>query len=249
MITANVLNKPELSRFMKIALAQINPIVGDIEGNAGKIISIIRKTKADIVVFPELSITGYSPQDLLLRHNFIEENIKALEKIVQNTKNRAAIVGFIEKNGSLCNSAAIIRNRQILGVHRKICLPNYSIFDEKRWFREGSDATTFDFDGKIIGVSICEDIWFQETTKMQKDKGAELIINISASPYRKGKFEAIKNILKERWEENKIPIIYVNQVGAQDGIVYYGHSMHFKDGRVIKKCKNFEEDILVVDVK
>ena len=234
---------------MRIALAQINPVVGDIEGNTKKIISIIKKTKADIAVFPEISITGYSPQDLILKSNFIDKNTKALTQIIKHTKNKAAIVGFIEKAyENLYNSAAVIRNQQIVEIHRKICLPNYTIFDEKRWFREGNNATIFELDGKRIGVSICEDIWFPETTKKQKDKGAELIINISASPYRKGKLETIENILRQRWEENKIPIIYVNQVGAQDGIVYYGHSMYFKDGKVIKKCKDFEEDILIVEV-
>ena len=235
---------------MKIALAQINPIVGDMDGNARKIISIIKNTKADIIVFPELSITGYSPQDLLLKNNFIDKNMRALKNIIKNTKNKAAIVGFIEKiNENLYNSAAIIRNQQIIEIHHKICLPNYAIFDEKRWFKEGNNATIFEFEGKKIGVSVCEDIWFPETAKRQKDKGAELIINISASPYRKGKIEAIENILKQRWEENKIPIIYVNQVGGQDGIVYYGHSMYFNDGKVIRKCRDFEEDILIVEIK
>lgn len=234
---------------MKVALAQINAVVGDIEGNSARIITLIKKLKADIVVFPELSITGYSPQDLLLRNNFIDDNTKALREIVKNTKNKAAIVGFIEKAyGNIYNSAAIIRDLQIIQIHNKICLPNYTIFDEKRWFKEGNNATTFDFDGKIIGINVCEDIWFPETTKKQKDRGAELIINISASPYRKGKLEAIENILKQRWEENKIPIIYVNQAGAQDGIVYCGHSMYFKNGRVIKQCKDFEEDIKIIKI-
>ncbi len=234
---------------MKIALAQINPIVGDIRGNTKKIISIIKKTKAGIVVFPELSTTGYSPQDLLLKRRFIEENKSALKRIAQNTKNKAVILGFVERADScLYNSAAIIKNQQITGAHHKICLPNYTIFDEKRWFKEGINATAFEFNGRMIGISICEDIWFPETAKKQKDKGAELIINISASPYRKGKIKDIEKVLKQRWEENKIPIIFVNQVGAQDGIVYYGHSMYLKDGKIIKKCRNFEEDILVVDV-
>ena len=234
---------------MKIALAQINPIVGDIEGNTNKIISIIKKTNVDIVVFPELSITGYSPQDLLLKHSFIEENLDALRKIVKNTKNKIAIVGFIEKSDkNLYNSAAIIKNQQIVEIHRKICLPNYAIFNEKRWFKEGNEPKIFSFREKIFGLSICEDIWFPETTKRQKDKGADLIINISASPYSKGKIEKIEQILKQRWNENQVPIIYVNQVGAQDGIVYYGHSMYFKGGKVVKKCKDFEEEILIVDV-
>ncbi len=235
---------------MRIALAQIDPIVGDIEGNAKKVIAIIKKAKADIVVFPELSICGYSPQDLLLKHNFIEENNIALRKIIKNTKNKIAIVGFVERaHENLYNSAAVIKNQQVIEIHHKIRLPNYTIFDEKRWFKEGSQATIFESGGRKIGISICEDIWFPETTKSQKGKGAELIINISASPYRKGKFEAIESVLKQRWEENKIPIVYVNQVGSQDGIVYYGHSMYFKDGKIIKKCKDFEEDILVVDVE
>lgn len=234
---------------MKIALAQINPIVGGIDGNTKKIIAAIKDIQADIIVFPELSITGYSPQDLLLRDNFVQENIKALRKIIRNTKNKSAVVGFVEKaHGELYNSAAIIRNRQVIEIHHKICLPNYTIFDEKRWFKQGSQATIFEIEGKRIGLGICEDIWFPETTKKQKDGGADLIINISASPYRKGKIEAIEKVLMKRWDENKIPIIFVNQVGGQDGIVYYGHSMYF-DGKVIRKCKDFEEDILVVDVK
>ena len=205
--------------------------------------------RADVVVFPELCITGYSPQDLLLKHNFIEENMRALKKIVQNTKNRAAIVGFVEMAyGNIYNSAAIITNQQIAEIHRKICLPNYTIFDEKRWFKEGSNATVFEFDGRKIGVGICEDIWFPETAKKQKDKGAELIMNTSASPYSKGKIKVIENILGQRWDENKVPIIYVNQVGAQDGIVYYGHSMFVNNGKILKKCKDFEEDLMIVGV-
>lgn len=233
---------------MKVALAQTNPIVGDISGNAEKIISVIRMAKADIVVFPELSITGYSPQDLLLRRNFIEQNTSALKKIIKSVKNKSAVVGFIENAGkSLYNSAAIIKNQQITEIHHKVHLPNYTIFDEKRWFKEGNNATAFDFSGKMIGVNICEDIWFPDITKKQKDKGAELIINISASPYRKGKIGVIENILRQRWKENKIPIIYVNQAGSQDGIVYCGHSMYFNDGKVITKCRDFEEDLIIVD--
>ena len=234
---------------MKIALAQINPIVGDIEGNTNKIILLIKKINADILVFPELSVTGYSPQDLLLKRSFIDKNMDALKKIVGHTKNKAAIVGFIQMlNGSIFNSAAVIMNQQIAEIHHKICLPNYAIFDEKRWFKEGKHPAIFEFNARRIGVSICEDIWLPETTKIQKNKGADLIINISASPYRKGKIEAIEKVIKQRWNENKIPIVVVNQVGAQDGIVYYGHSMYFDNGKVIKKCKDFEEDILIVEV-
>jgi len=234
---------------MKIALAQLNPLVGDMEGNTVKIISLIKNTKADIIVFPELSITGYSPQDLLLNPNFVEENLKAFDKIVQNTKNKTVIIGFIDKrNKDIFNSAAAISNGQILKIHHKIRLPNYSIFDEERWFKKGNDATVFEFNGKKIGLNICEDIWFPETARKQKELGAGLIINISASPYSEGKIEKIEKILKGRWDETGIPILFVNQVGSQDGIVYYGHSMFFDNGRIIKKAKDFEEEILIVEV-
>ncbi len=240
---------------MRIALAQINPVVGDIEENTKKIISIIKRTNADIVVFPELSITGYSPQDLILNHNLINTCNLALNKIVQNTKNKSAIVGFIQlDNELLYNSSAVIKNQQVIAVHKKICLPNYKIFDEKRWFNSGKDSTVFEFNetnknNKFkIGLSICEDIWFPEILKAQKGKGAELIINISASPYSKGKIEIIENILKKRWSENNLPIIYVNHVGSQDGIVYYGHSMYFNYGRIMEKCKDFEEDIKIINI-
>ena len=235
---------------MKIALAQVNPIVGDIASNTNKIISIIKKTNADIIVFPELCITGYSPQDLLLKSSFLEENKNALRRIIQNTRNKAAIVGFAEKiEDELYNSAAVIKDQHTIAIHRKEKLPNYAIFDEKRWFAAGNNTTIFELEGKKIGVNVCEDIWFEDSAKKLKNKGAELIINISASPYRKGKIEAIENILRQRWNENKIPIIYVNQVGGQDGIIFYGHSMHFRDGKAAKKCRDFEEEILIIDLK
>ena len=234
---------------MNIALAQLNQTVGDIKGNAKKIISTIKKTKADIVVFPELSVTGYSPQDMLLKKSFLDCSMSALKEISGNCSNKAAIVGFPERAGScIYNSAAVIENRQIMKIHRKICLPNYSIFDEKRWFSEGSEAAVFDFFGKKIGLSICEDIWFPETLKNQKENGAELMINISASPYSKGKIERLERVIRQRWEENKTPIIYVNQAGSQDGIVYYGHSMYFNNGRIVEKCRDFDEDVFTVKI-
>ncbi|HLG24615.1 MAG TPA: nitrilase-related carbon-nitrogen hydrolase [Candidatus Nanoarchaeia archaeon] len=237
---------------MKIAIAQTNPKVGDLENNTKKIISLIRKTKADIIVFPELSITGYSPQDLLLNKNFVNKNLECLNLIVGSTKNKAVVVGFVERdnlnNSFIYNSAAVIKDGQIIAVHRKVCLPNYTVFDEKRWFSKGNDATVFELNGKRIGVNICEDIWFSEIAKMQKEKGAEIIINLSASPYRSGKTEKIESVIGQRWNETGIPIIFVNQTGSQDGIVYYGHSLYFKDGKVIKKCRDFEEDMIIVEV-
>lgn len=235
---------------MKIALAQINPVVGDIESNSKKIISLIKKTNAELIVFPELSITGYSPQDLLLKKKFIRENILAMKRVAQNTIGKSAIVGFADCIGdSVYNGAAVIKNKKLIGVHHKICLPNYSVFDEKRWFAEGSSPTTLDLYGTQVGVSICEDIWHPETAKMQKGKGAELLINISASPYSSGKIKAAESVLRKRWDENKIPIIYVNQAGSQDGIVYFGHSMCVDGGRIDAACANFEEDLKIIKWK
>ena len=175
--------------------------------------------------------------------------MEALKTIANNAVKKIAIVGFVElRNGYCYNSAAVINDKKIMKIHRKICLPNYAIFDDKRWFKEGTEATIFEHRGKKIGVSICEDIWLSETAKLQTEHGAGLIINISASPYRKGKIEAIEKVLSQRWQENRIPIIAVNQVGGQDGIVYYGHSMYFDNGKIIKKCKDFEEDVLIVDI-
>jgi NAD+ synthase (glutamine-hydrolysing) len=234
---------------MKVALAQINPIIGDLEGNTKKIISIIKKTHADMIVFPELAISGYCPQDLLMNSNFIRQNDRFLKKIVDSLHNKIAAIGFVNKiAGNLYNAAAVIQNKKIMCIHHKIRLPNYDVFDDKRWFKNGEEATTFQIKGRKIGVNICEDLWSCEVTKKQKLAGAEFIINLSASPYRAKKIKALENILKKRWKENKIPIIYVNQVGGQDGLVYFGHSMYFKDGRIVKRCKDFMADLIIVDV-
>ena len=234
---------------MRIFLAQTNQKVGDIRGNTDKILAVLKKFKADLYVFPELTITGYVPNDLLLKRRFIEENLSAFERIIKNSRGKTIILGFIDRiKEKIYNSAAIIQNSSLLGIYRKQHLPNYHIFDEKRWFSQGNNPEIFDVCGKIIGINICEDIWFPETARKQKELGAGLIINISASPYSEGKIEKIEKILKGRWDETGIPILFVNQVGSQDGIVYYGHSMFFDNGRIIKKAKDFEEEILIVEV-
>ena len=240
----------EFKTGINIALAQINPIVGDIRSNTKKIISLIKKTNAELLVFPELAITGYSPQDLLLNRNFIMDNVSALKRVVENTMGKSAIVGFADYSGNaVYNSAAVIQNKKLIGIHHKICLPNYSVFDEKRWFAKGCNPATVNLYGTEIGVNICEDIWHPKTASMQKTNRAELIINISASPYSKGKIKAVESILKKRWEEIKIPIIYVNQAGAQDGMVYFGHSMCINGGKIGAKCANFEEDLKIITWK
>ena len=188
-----------MKKITRIALAQINPTVGDLEANVKKISKFIkqaRKTKADIVVFPELVICGYPPEDLILKEHFITSNIKALKALAREVSNIIAIIGFIDrdKKGNLYNAAAVIENKKLKGIYRKIELPNYGVFDEKRYFTAGKDPSVFKTKGLIFGVNICEDIWGSKgVAKLQKDKGARLIINISASPFHAGKRNSRKN--------------------------------------------------------
>tara|TARA_Y100000310_G_scaffold345846_1_gene471123 strand:- start:19093 stop:19797 length:705 start_codon:yes stop_codon:yes gene_type:complete len=234
---------------MKISLAQINPTVGDIGNNTNKILKIINKSSSDLIVFPELSITGYSPGDLILKQSFVNKNIDALKKIT-SVSQKPSIVGFIGKDklNKTYNSAAFIKNKKIANIHSKICLPTYSLFDEKRWFSKGEEPTILNFKNKKIGLNICEDIWSSEVPLKQKRSGADFIINISASPFSTSKIEQIERTLIQRNIETNIPILYCNQVGAQDGIVYYGHSMFVQDGKTQQTAKDFEEDLLTIQL-
>jgi len=230
---------------MKIALCQINPVVGDIEGNREKILEIIERTEADLYVFPELAIAGYCPMDLILKKHFINENLKSLNLIAKSC-NKKLILGFIDfKDKKAYNSAAFISGNKIRYIYHKQKLPNYGVFDEKRWFASGDGTNILKLGNKKIGLNICEDIWFSDICKKQK---VDFYINISASPYSNIKIKTIKEILLQRYKENKKPILYVNQVGAQDGLVYFGHSMFVNNNRIIKKAKDFEEDVLLVDI-
>lgn len=234
---------------MKILLAQINPIVGDLKGNSEYILKILREYKADLYVFPELSLLGYIPQDLLLKRKFIDANILALKNIVRYTMNKSMVIGFVDRiEERLFNSSALISNASLIGVYHKQCLPNYDVFDEKRWFTPGKDIGVFKLMDKVIGINICEDIWFKSPTENQIITGAELIINISASPYSINKIKKIERIVMQRYSESELPIVYVNQVGSQDGIVFYGHSMFVNNGKILA-CKDFEEEIKIVEVE
>jgi len=232
---------------MKICLCQINPTVGDIEGNKEKIGKALKKIKADLYVFPELSITGYCPQDLLLNNEFIHKNIDTLFELARKFKDKKFILGFVnKKNENIYNAAAFIENGNLNDIYYKQFLPTYSVFDEKRWFTAGNESKIINIEGKRVGLNICEDIWTSRICSQQNKKNADFFVNISASPYSKIKIEKIENILLKRYEENKKPIIYVNQVGAQDGLIYYGHSMFVN--KKIKSAKKFEEDNLIINL-
>jgi NAD+ synthase (glutamine-hydrolysing) len=240
-------------RTLRIALAQINPTVGDFEGNVSKIIGYIEesgKAGAQIVVFPELSITGYPPEDLLLKPQFIEDNLDALKKVQKKVKDIIAIVGFVDRSDDIYNAAAIIYNKKLIDTYHKMYLPNYGVFDEVRYFQAGMRCPIYKSGNTCLGVNICEDIWYPEgPTRMQAIAGAEVIININASPYRIGKGKFRENMLSVRASDSIAIIAYLNTVGGQDELVFDGDSLILdQDGDVIARGKPFKEDLIIADL-
>jgi NAD+ synthase (glutamine-hydrolysing) len=244
----------DMAENWRVAIAQINCTVGDLKGNCAKIIEYAKKAKdsgVDIVTFPELAITGYPPEDLLLKPKFIEDNIAALREVARSITDVVAVVGFVDReNGSLYNAASVMYDAEIKGVYRKTLLPNYGVFDEKRYFASGKKPLIFKFDDLIFGVNICEDIWFDKgPTASQARAGATLILNINASPYHTGKIKVRDEIVRHQASSNNVFIIYSNLVGGQDELVFDGQSMvSDNDGNVIARALAFREDLLVIDI-
>lgn len=255
---------------MKVALAQINTVVGDFENNVRKICSFIERAKrkhADLVVFPELAVTGYPPKDFLDIPAFVGHNLKALRDITQQVSGIAAIVGFVDRNrqsyGKLVhNAAAFIQDRQIVSVHHKSLLPTYDVFDESRYFESACSIAPVQFNNYTLGISICEDIWndeefwmrpLYETDPIEKliSKGANVIINISASPFTVEKHESIRlRMLTHDAKKYKVPFIYVNQIGGNDELVFDGSSAVINaQGKRIAQAAAFGEDLIVVDIE
>jgi NAD+ synthase (glutamine-hydrolysing) len=242
---------------LRIAAAQSNLVVGDIDGNAARVLEAYDAAvaaDADVVAFPELAVTGYPPEDLLLRPAFIARSVEVLEKIAAHTGRTAAIVGFPERltDGTLANSAAVCADGRVVGVYRKQELPNYAVFDERRYFIPGhEDGPLFEIGGVTIAVSICEDAWIATgPIRRQAASGARIVINVNASPYfaRRG-VERIE-MLAERARDAGVPIVYVNLVGGQDELVFDGDSLVVDaDGTVAARAKQFVEDLLIVDVE
>ncbi|MEW6008756.1 MAG: NAD+ synthase [Candidatus Omnitrophota bacterium] len=241
---------------LRITLAQINSAVGDINGNCQKIINCINKAKtfkSDLIVFPELALSGYPPEDLLLRPKFIQTNRQYLEEVIKATDSIFAIVGFpYFYKYKLFNAAAIIYQKKLIGVYKKMHLPNYGVFDEMRYFKPGDKALVLEFSkGLKIGVNICEDIWQEKgPAQIQSQAGkAKIIINISSSPYFAQKLALRQNLLSKRAKENRCFIAYCNLVGGQDELVFDGASMVFDaKGKLIAQAKQFQEDLLTVDI-
>ncbi|MDA8214057.1 MAG: NAD+ synthase, partial [Nitrospiraceae bacterium] len=238
---------------VRIALCQINPTVGDFDGNVKKIIQFIKdagKFNPDIIAFPELAITGYPPEDLLLKPQFIEDNLNALGNIKSIVDDFVVIVGFVDKKDDIFNAAAVIHKKEIIDVYHKIHLPNYGVFDEFRYFQAGTRYPVYQIDGVIFGVNICEDIWYPEgPAAVQALSGAEFIININASPYHIGKSGFREKMLSTRASDSSVIVTYLNTVGGQDELVFDGRSFVVdQNGDIFAAAKQFEEDMIVVDL-
>jgi NAD+ synthase (glutamine-hydrolysing) len=240
---------------LKIALAQINPVVGDLDGNAGKIIRKIKEAEelgADLAIFPELVVTGYPPKDLLQKPSFIKKNKEKFDEIIKETEGIACIFGFVDEvDGKLFNAAALASDKKIIGIAHKANLPNYDVFDEKRYFCEGESSQVFDVKGTKLGINICEDIWVDGgPTEVQAKGGARLVVNISASPFHVGKIKEREEMVAKRAKENGVYVAYLNLVGGQDDLVFDGGSYVFNEkGEIVARCKRFKEDLVVTDLK
>ena len=252
---------------MKIALAQFNPIVGDIRGNLARSEEFIARAKslgADIVTFGELSILGYPPRDLLKKDGVVADSVAAIEKLAKSCDGITAIVGFVRPNPDasgrpLQNAAAVLANGRVESVHVKTLLPTYDVFDETRYFEPGHRPGCIEINGRRIGLSICEDLWDadalgrelygQDPIAMLAEDGAELIINMSASPYEQGKAKTREKLFTRQAERSGLAILYVNQVGGNDELVFDGTSCGISpSGEIIARAKGFTEDLLLVDL-
>ena len=241
---------------LRIALAQVNPSVGDIEANLAKISQLYAASEAaacDIVMFPELSITGYPPEDLVLKAGFVAANQEAMARFARATGTCVAVVGFVDGSTDLelYNAAAVINDGVVHDVYRKQLLPNYSVFDEQRYFTPGDSFSLYQIGGVHVGVTICEDIWDASgPVRQQAQAGAAINININGSPYHRGKIGERAAMIGERAKDNGCAIAYVNQVCGQDELVFDGGSMVFDHtGTLVARSPQFVEDLLIVDIE
>lgn len=239
---------------MKILIAQLNNIVGDVEGNTQKALKALNQAKdldVDLVVFSELFISGYPPEDLVLKRSFIKKCNTSLDKLTKYTdkNNLGFLIGLpILEDSNLYNAATLVDSGKVIGISRKINLPNYSVFDEKRVFSKGQDVETFSFRGIEIGIPICEDIWEKDVCDKLKKQGCELIISPNGSPFDKYKINQRKKIIEERVLQTKTALIYVNQVGGQDELVFDGNSLVFNpDKELIFEAPAWEENLKVIE--
>jgi len=239
---------------LRVGLGQIDVCVGNLSGNLKKILEYIEVAKnlgVDILCFPELAVTGYPPEDLLLKSSFIEDNLETLDKIREASDGLTVIVGFVDKKEDIYNAAAIIHNRDLVDVYHKRYLPNYGVFDENRYFQSGTRAPVYKLGNVRFGVNICEDIWYPgDPTREQAILGdAQIIINISSSPYYASKVKSREQMLSVRASDYSVVVVFCNLVGGQDELVFDGHSAVIGEaGKVIARASGFKEELLIADI-
>ena len=238
---------------IRVGIAQINSTVGDLSGNTKKIMESIDQAKSlgvDLLTFPELAITGYPPEDLLLKPQFIKQNRESLNKIIEHSSDIAVIVGFVDSDGDIYNAAAVLYNKKLVGVYHKFYLPNYGVFDENRYFQAGRECPIFTIYGIGLGITICEDMWYEAGPAIvQAYAGATVLINISASPYHVGKGLFRERMLATRASDGLAIVIHNNLIGGQDELVFDGNSLIINEkGEVIARGKQFEEDLVIADL-
>jgi NAD+ synthase (glutamine-hydrolysing) len=238
---------------IRVGIAQINTTVGDLTGNTKRIMERIDQAKSlgvDLLTFPELAITGYPPEDLLLKPQFIKQNRKSLSNIIERCSDMAVVVGFVDTDGYTYNAAAVVYNQKLIGVYRKFYLPNYGVFDEKRYFQAGKECPVFGLYGVGIGITICEDMWYEVGPAIvQACAGARVLLNISASPYHAGKVLFRERMLATRATDSAAIVVHNNLVGGQDELVFDGGSLVINEkGEVIARGKQFEEDFIATDL-
>jgi NAD+ synthase (glutamine-hydrolysing) len=240
-------------RRFRVSLAQIDPTVGDIEGNTRRIVDGIGQARAlgaDLVAFPELAVTGYPPEDLLFKSAFIEANLAALADVTKAARGLTAVVGFVDRGQDLFNAAAVIHDGALAGVYHKQFLPNYGVFDENRYFQAGREASVVSIGTTCVAVNVCEDIWYPTgPTTTQALAGAELIITINGSPYHAGKAHFRERMIATRAADDVVWLAFVNMVGGQDELVFDGASMIVDPhGQTVARGRQFVEEMVTADL-
>lgn len=240
---------------LTVVMAQINLTVGDLAGNSAKVLQAIEQAKElcdpDIVLFPELTITGYPPEDLLLKPSFIHAVENQIELLCQQINEVAVVIGYprLDKE-KLYNSACLIHEGKLLAVYDKQALPNYSVFDEKRYFSPGTESNIFSFKNTQLGITICEDIWEHAPIEKAVEKGAQIILNLNASPFDINKHQQRTQLLANRAKQHQVSIFYCNLVGGQDELVFDGGSLVVDaDGNIHQKAMQFSEQLIITDLE
>ena len=238
----------------RVALAQINTVVGDLDGNVERVKAALARAeehRPDLIVFPELTLSGYPPEDLLLKPSFLAASRKALDAVASEVGEAVVVVGFPDRDADVYNAAAVLRDGEVRDVYRKRYLPNYSVFDEHRYFQTGTSIPVYTLGDVTFGVTICEDIWFpgEPLTAQALFGDAQLAVNLSASPYHAGKGQDRERMIATRAEDNAVIVAFCNQVGGQDELVFDGCSLVFdEDGELIARGAAFAEDLVVADL-